>query len=366
MFGSICACKKPFIVLAVLIGLPSAFTTSSEASTPVFKPDDENVLWEAMVAGDRPEWIGDYSQTQYSFYPFARHNRLKLLKEKLPFTIASNHPKLDGATSALPIYAAFVEMFYENLDLPSYASREEKFYDGFDEKSLSHYFSNSTTSGAYQRLIDRECDIFFGLQPSQEQLKMVADKGAKFVMTPIAKDAFVFIINKGNPVNSLTIPQIQDIYQKNIASWDVVGGEKQRILPFQRQEGSGSQTAMLAEVMKGKPLAEPLVEEIPRGMGWMVQQVATYRNYASAIGYSFFSYVSIMHPDPNIKFLAINGVEPTPENIRSGAYPFTVDVYAITTGNESENTKKILNWLVSEQGQRFIEGTGYVGISIQK
>ena len=335
-------CVKFLVVFAVLVGSPFTFSASSEVRSPFPKPDNENILRFA----DETERVGDYSQNQHSFYPFFTPNRLKPLKEELPFTIIADYPKLDGATSASPIYAAIVEMFYKNLD----------------ERDLPKYFASSTTAGAYRQLINGKSDIFFGLQPSQEQLKMVADKGFAFVMTPIAKDAFVFILNKDNPVSSLTIPQIQDIYQKNIVSWDVVGGEKQRILPFQRQEGSGSQTAMLAEVMKDKPLVKPLREEGIVVMGMMLSSIAEYRNYASAIGYSFYSYVSIMHPDPNIKFLAIDDVEPTPENIHSGAYPFTVDVYAITVGNESENTKKILEWLVSDQGQRFIDGTGYVNL----
>ena len=62
------------------------------------------------------------------------------------------------------------------------------------------------------------------------------------------------------------------------------------------------------------------------------------------------------------KELAIDGVAPTPENIRNGTYPFVVDLCAVTTGNESENARKLIDWSLSDQGQRLIERCGYVGL----
>jgi phosphate transport system substrate-binding protein len=70
-----------------------------------------------------------------------------------------------------------------------------------------------------------------------------------------------------------------------------------------------------------------------------------------------------MKPNPNIKLLAVNGTEPALENIRTGAYPFTVDVYAVTIGERSANTQALIDWILSEQGQNFIEICGYVRVN---
>jgi len=67
-----------------------------------------------------------------------------------------------------------------------------------------------------------------------------------------------------------------------------------------------------------------------------------------------------MAPNDNITLLAINGIEPTVENIRDGSYPFTIEVYAVTAGPANENTGKLIEWILSEQGQSFIETCGYV------
>ena len=64
-----------------------------------------------------------------------------------------------------------------------------------------------------------------------------------------------------------------------------------------------------------------------------------------------------------VKLLAVNGVEPTEDNIRSGAYPITVQFYAVTRANDpNPHTAAMLEWILSDEGQVLIEQSGYVGI----
>lgn len=192
---------------------------------------------------------------------------------------------------------------------------------------------------------------------------MAEELGIEFQLTPIAKEAFVFFVNIDNPVSNLSLEEIRQIYKKEITNWSRLGGNDEKIMPFQRPANSGSQTVMLANVMQGKSLPAPLQEEYAAEMGGVISQVADYRNYSSAIGYSFRYYATGMNPNDDIKLIAINGIEPTSPNIKSGTYIFSVDVYAVTIGNESENTQKLIDWLVSEQGQRLVELCGYVGLN---
>jgi phosphate transport system substrate-binding protein len=185
-------------------------------------------------------------------------------------------------------------------------------------------------------------------------------RGVELTLTPIAREAFVFFVNSGNPVDGLTIEQIQNIYQKRLTNWREVGGKNEKIMSFQRSENSGSQTTMQAMVMRGTPMPDPVWEEFAGGMGGMISQVAEYRNYSSAIGYSFRYFATVMNPNSNIKLLSIDGIPPTVDNIRTREYPFTVDVYAVTAGSANVNTEKLIQWIISEQGQGFIEKCGYV------
>lgn len=130
-------------------------------------------------------------------------------------------------------------------------------------------------------------DVFFGAQPSAWQVEEAAKQGVEFCLTPVAREAFVFLVSRENPVETLTVGQIQDIYQKKIKNWENLGGMDEQIMPFQRPENSGSQTIM-QKVMGEKELPPPLLEEYASGMGGVIEAVASYRNYPGAIGYSAF------------------------------------------------------------------------------
>jgi phosphate transport system substrate-binding protein len=69
-----------------------------------------------------------------------------------------------------------------------------------------------------------------------------------------------------------------------------------------------------------------------------------------------------MEKNSRIKLLSIDGIYPTKEAIKNSEYPFTQTFYAITAGNETENVKNLIEWIISEQGQYIIEKTGYVRI----
>ncbi|MDR1965389.1 MAG: substrate-binding domain-containing protein [Synergistaceae bacterium] len=280
------------------------------------------------------------------YRPFDEDNLLAVLPDAPEIEIGGEYPIIDGATAAYPVYAAAAQAVYS----------------GLDEDTVGDYVQCSRTADAYNSLIDGEIDIFFGAQPSKQQVEAARAKGVEFELTPIGKEAFVFFVNRENPVGDLTIWQIQDIYQKKIRNWGELGGRNEKITPFQRPDGSGSQTVMLARAMGGKKLPPPLREEYAADMGGMVNKVAVYRNYSSAIGYSFRYFVEGMKKNSGVKLIAVDGTAPTVQNIKNGSYPFTIDFYAVTAGTRNENAQKLIGWLLSGQGQDLIERCGCVGL----
>lgn len=97
-------------------------------------------------------------------------------------------------------------------------------------------------------------------------------------------------------------------------------------------------------------------------MDGVVDGVAGYNNHTNAIGYSFRFFATQMMHNQRIKLIKINGVAPTPQNIRNGKYPLVGSFYAITRGHPSRNSRRLIAWLKSDDGQTLINRTGYVGI----
>ena len=155
------------------------------------------------------------------------------------------------------------------------------------------------------------------------------------------------------------------IYQGKITNWKEVGGDDAEIIPYQRPVGSGSQTAMISLVMKGKKMVEPKAYQVEVDMGGLVDAIAEYDNAKYSLGYSYFYYVNTMYKRDTIKMLSIDGVEPTIETIKNGQYPIYTNGFIVYNKavKEDSNTIKWVNNVLSKRGSKIIEDAGYVPVS---
>lgn len=245
-------------------------------------------------------------------------------------------PVIDGAAALLPVYAGFVESIYPESSV--------KFNgEDYDASSAMHY---TNTRGAYKDIVDGKADIIICAQPSDEQLAYAAENGVELEMVPIGSDAFVFIVNNNNPVSNITISQIQGIYSGEITNWKELGGKNQPIAAMRRNKNSGSQTAL-----------EKIMGDIPIKPDYTAL-------FGSPIGFSFRYYVTGMLGEGGVKILTINGIAPTAETIADGSYPISGNIYAVyRKGETNENVQKAIDFMLSPEGQKIVEQSGYIPLS---
>ena len=279
------------------------------------------------------------------YLPFTEDSKIVKLDKEASLKLTEKLPILDGAAAVFPVYSAFVNETYPNTT---------KLNDGVFEY-------NNTVRG-YSLLAQKETDIFFGGYPSEEQIDFARENNTEFVYTEIAKEAFVFFVHKDNPVENLTQEQVKKIYSGEITNWKEVGGNDEDIVAFQRNEGSGSQSR-LKRFMADTPIMEAPTEQVNDFMVGIIDKVSDYKNKTNSIGFSFRYYMEGIIKNPNVKILKIDGIEPNIENIREEKYPITGSLYAVTyKDNNNENVQKLLDWILSKEGQEIIEKTGYAGI----
>jgi phosphate transport system substrate-binding protein len=220
------------------------------------------------------------------------------------------------------------------------------------------------THPAYLNLIDKKTDLIFVTSPSAEELKLAQDKGIVMEVVPIVSEAFVFLVNADNPVDNLTLAQIQKIYTGEIKNWKEVGGEDKPIIAYQRPVNSGSQTGFLALVMKGLIPTNPPLDQIPVEMGELIDVVASFDHQAAGIGYSYYYFVMDMWGSQNIKLLKVDGVYPDKTTISQKNYPINTAYYAVFRKDEKKDSdvRKIVDWLLSDEGQQLAQDAGYVKV----
>ncbi len=282
-----------------------------------------------------------------AYRPFGENTLAVRLDEKSTLKIESDIPIMDGATALYPLYSAFAQATYP-----------EKVYKIDDSEVQCN-----TTTEAYDNLFSGRVDVIFVAQPSKEQMEVAKAANLDLQLTPIGKEAFVFFVNTKNPVSEITTEQIQSIYSGKITNWKEIGGNNESIRAFQRPDNSGSQT-MLQKLMDGKNLMTPPKEDVVEGMGGIIEQTASYRNYKNAIGYSFLFFATQMVKDDKIKLLKVDGVYPDRDTIKSKKYPLSADFYAVTVGKKrSPNVERLIEWILSPQGQYIVEKTGYTPLN---
>ena len=271
------------------------------------------------------------------------------------------YPSMDGSTVCVPMAMELARQWL-----------------GLEEGDMNGFVSFSTTPYAYDRLTQGKAnplvtiksqgvmmddthpiDLVLATFPNADERQAAADAGIELVYVPFCYDAFVFMVNERNPVDDLTVRQIQEIYTGQIASGSEVGGDWLRMEAYQRPHGSGSLTAMEEMVMKCLKMAYDHENYISDGMADAVAQIGNYDNGPGAIGYSYLYYVNTLVESGGIKVLSIDGVAPTDENLQSGAYPFTVNYFAVYRKGDA-NTEAFVNWLVGEEGQKAVRQAGYV------
>ena len=217
--------------------------------------------------------------------------------------------------------------------------------------------NHSKTHKAYINLARGISDMILVINPSEKDKNVANDYEVEFRYNKIAKEGLVFLVNSDNPVNSLTLEQIKDIYTGKITNWSQVGGKDEEILAYQKEENSSAQNAMNSLVMKDEKIVN--VNNVIESTEELVEKIEDSNISTSIIGYTNFHNIDTKNA--KIKIIAINEVKPNIETIKSEEYPLVTFYYAVTRGDTKENSAlDIIDVMLSEQGQKIIQNAGYI------
>jgi phosphate transport system substrate-binding protein len=228
---------------------------------------------------------------------------------------------------------------------------------------LSERIRHSGTHQSYARLAAGQADlVLVARQPTPEERAAVRRSGSEIVVRPVARDAFVFLRHVSNPVTSLTLDQVRDIYAGVVTSWKAVGGPDRPIVAYQRDATSGSQVEMEQLVMRGRPMRAGPDIRVTLAMFGPFNAI---RHDPAGIGYSYHYYERVMAAVPEVTTLAIDGVRPEPATIGAGRYPLTTFVYLAHRGDlpPAGPAARLRDWMVTPAGQAVVAESGYVPLS---
>ena len=203
-----------------------------------------------------------------------------------------------------------------------------------------------------QQIGDKLVDI--GMS-SRDLTKDEITKYKEFVVSPVALDGIAVIVNpNNNPVNSLSIAQIRDIYSGKVTNWKDVGGKDMAIVVIGRDSASGTRTFFTDTVMNKTNYVKTQFEKNSNGA--IQQSVA---QTPGAIGYVGLGYI-----DPTVKALkiSVNGtlVEPSVKTVLDKTYPISRSLLMITNGQPNGLVKSYIDYILSPEGQKLVVKEGFV------
>src|SRR3990170_4041400 len=217
-------------------------------------------------------------------------------------------------------------------------------------------------------LINGTADIANASRAMKAEERAEAESnGIQPVEIPVARDAIAVIVHPDNPVESLTLQQISDIYSGKITNWKEAGGEDRPIVLLSRETNSGTHVYFLEEVVRlgdsqNKTLFSADTLLLPSSEG-IIAEVSDNPN---AIGYDGLGYVT-----PQVKMLAVTAsadkpyVLPSVESVNNGQYPISRDLYMYTRADAPQTVLEYLAWIVSPEAQKIVTRLGFVPILVK-
>ncbi len=172
---------------------------------------------------------------------------------------------------------------------------------------------------------------------------------------PVALDGLSLYVHANNPVSTLCIEEIRDIFTGKITNWKQVGGLDTPIILYSRENSSGTYEFFKEHVLLGRDFAAKA--QTLAGTAQVLQQVAQDPN---GIGYGGAAYGS------GAKHLKVSaakggeGIEPTEETVVSQKYPIWRHLFVYLNPElEKGEVKVFLDWIRSEEGQKVVKDVGY-------
>ncbi len=265
-----------------------------------------------------------------------------------PFLTPEEFPGVDGSTACVPLIAQIIA---DTTGTPLTEAQSA--------------VNVSTTAYAWENMgvYDSEAVQLLIVYEAPDYVKEeISEAGTQLDQKAIGRDALVFIVNEDNPVQSLTLDQLRDIYAGRITNWKELGGDDAPIVAFQRGEDSGSQTLFRNLLIGDGDLMAAPTELAPASMGGLVDSIASYNNSANAIGFSVYYYIDQMYSQPGLRLLSVEDVTPSYDTIASQEYPLCNDFYAVVRSSDTAGTpqRQVYDWLSTEEGVQCVKKAGYV------
>lgn len=182
-----------------------------------------------------------------------------------------------------------------------------------------------------------------------EELTAARAKGITLKEVEACHDMIVVIVNKGNPLKSLTKDQVSKIFTGQVKDWSEVGGTPGKISVYTRNTSSGTYKDWQGLAMSGRNYAAG--SQKMAGTQQIAEEVAKNSN---GIGYVGLAYAKAA----GVHDVSIDGVQPIAANAKK--YVYSRACYYYLAESADATTKAFIDFAIGAEGQKIAQRLGFV------
>ncbi len=173
-----------------------------------------------------------------------------------------------------------------------------------------------------------------------------AEKKQGLVEHFLGWDVLVIVVHEQNPLEDLSLDQLQGIFSGAITNWQDVGGKDGPIVVVTCPNGSGMRSAVKKLILKKQEfLSREIVSAI---VAESDQQVGMFPTGITALSRS-------MLDADGVKPIMVNGVTPTAINIIEKRYPLVKPLTLVTKGLPQGDLARFIDLAKSQRGRMALQ-----------
>ncbi len=215
------------------------------------------------------------------------------------------------------------------------------------------------SAGGISQLGSKQINMALSSKPlADEDRKAYPD--TDFVPTQIGADAVGVIISKkvaDAGVKSLTKEQVKGLFEGKITNWSQVGGPDLKVFVYDKEPGRGTREVLDKFVYGEEKAPPPPKSDNYAIVGGNTETLNKLESTPGSIGPLSTGFIA-GHDD--LVAVALDGIAPTLDNVKSSKYPMTRPLFMITDGKPKGTAKQYIDYVLSPEGQKLLPKHGYL------
>lgn len=192
------------------------------------------------------------------------------------------------------------------------------------------------------------------IEDSETMTTIAAERRVQ--LTPVAWDALAVIVHKDNPVSNITMQQIRDLYTGRITNWKELGGRDAPVELYVRKGKISGVGRTLRELVFNNYDQEFVAAHVVEESATLEKDMVTNPNGIGMTGISSARKLKSI-----AKILALDGKEPSYENIKKGDYVLYRPLYMVSHMQERDpEVKRFLEFVMGKEGKAVMRSVGTV------